>query len=1086
MLRYIIGITLITIGIITVRAIANGKILKKHQYAIWLLIPVCMILLPFLNINVQVAKENEIVLPEINETVEFYAPGNKALVVQVEDEPNVQTINNNATAIDKEIIVGNQAYEEQEIISEGRKTKGNLDWRSFLLYVDSSVSAILVILLIAYNTGFMIYCRHKREYVGKDSRSGLKIYRIKNKGTPFLLFNNIYVDKDSAELNEYVICHEACHYKHGDYIWVLIRYLVLFLNWYNPVVWAAFILSGRDSELACDEEVLRICGTDSSAGYVETLLGLLRKRSDMPFGFSVSTGMRDGYKTMKKRIKSIKYPAKKSYKALALCLATVLAISSCAFIKPENVRKISEDDPWFDTNIVEVKTGAESRITGNIYNEYIGSDDQYYVFYTGGHYVTTEEEENSADFYYNDHNFYFVSVVDKDSTQTVNTIDLKKDLARYENPQNTYYSNGIITVQSDSKVRDYDPLTGELLDTRNGRDFDIGTVSRRYKVGEYEIETLMSWPETGRSYCTLEINDPDGNTSEIEIKDFDKNVYVYAVLEISDTKAVLPASIANKTVYYELDLPTAGLSEGSEKDYEWLDSVYYSRAVAGTDGMVYYNTGHGIFRLDAANKRAEEVLLFNWCDLNKGLIENFNLVECSEDRFVLFGTYDETNVYDGKKGDTANLIEITKAGKNPHAGKTVLELYDRFGVDKYTGEAIRTFNQSNGKYYIEITDRYKYSDFYDGNFDDNNDDVAALSGINGRAKLSSKLAIDIMNGEGPDILMNVSDLEQLNNPESLADLSPYVKDFSSDRYFTNIVEGSKTDGVLYQLPISFGVEGILAKTKDVSSYGNGFTFDEYTRFVDEAANGKDPIIYGQAVYFAMLFSGMSDKFISNGKVDLSGPEFKALADYIKDNVREEGISWNAWYQSTMSDGPQPNAFLAWGDGVDGIADYYSEGMMIATSGKGVSLLGIPSVDGRGPRFAPTCSVAVSAKTVDKKACGEFIKILLSDEIQTKIALNDHFVISREAFEKAGLVAIEYFNNGGGTSTGSRVRSDFTTEDIDFIENMILGCSEIKNEDSDISIILIEEMPPYFLGQKDLDSVIKIAEDRIQKVLDERA
>jgi len=35
------------------------------------------------------------------------------------------------------------------------------------------------------------------------------------------------------------------------------------------------------------------------------------------------------------------------------------------------------------------------------------------------------------------------------------------------------------------------------------------------------------------------------------------------------------------------------------------------------------------------------------------------------------------------------------------------------------------------------------------------------------------------------------------------------------------------------------------------------------------------------------------------------------------------------------------------------------------------------------------------------------------------------------------------------------------------------------------MILIEEMPAYFLGQKDLDSVIKIVENRIQKVLDER-
>ena len=42
-----------------------------------------------------------------------------------------------------------------------------------------------------------------------------------------------------------------------------------------------------------------------------------------------------------------------------------------------------------------------------------------------------------------------------------------------------------------------------------------------------------------------------------------------------------------------------------------------------------------------------------------------------------------------------------------------------------------------------------------------------------------------------------------------------------------------------------------------------------------------------------------------------------------------------------------------------------------------------------------------------------------------------------------------------------------------------------NADSEINIILIEEMPAYFLGQKDLDAVIKIAQDRAQKILDER-
>jgi hypothetical protein len=63
--------------------------------------------------------------------------------------------------------------------------------------------------------------------------------------------------------------------------------------------------------------------------------------------------------------------------------------------------------------------------------------------------------------------------------------------------------------------------------------------------------------------------------------------------------------------------------------------------------------------------------------------------------------------------------------------------------------------------------------------------------------------------------------------------------------------------------------------------------------------------------------------------------------------------------------------------------------------------------------------------------------------------------------------------------------EYTMQNVYDVEKFILNCSKMKSEDADIRIILIEEMPPYFLDQKDLDAVIKIAQDRIQKVLDER-
>lgn len=45
--------------------------------------------------------------------------------------------------------------------------------------------------------------------------------------------------------------------------------------------------------------------------------------------------------------------------------------------------------------------------------------------------------------------------------------------------------------------------------------------------------------------------------------------------------------------------------------------------------------------------------------------------------------------------------------------------------------------------------------------------------------------------------------------------------------------------------------------------------------------------------------------------------------------------------------------------------------------------------------------------------------------------------------------------------------------------------KLEPQFTQINKILIEEMPAYFLGQKDLDSVVAIIQDRAQTVLDAR-
>ena len=46
-----------------IRRLADGRMLKRHQYAIWLLIPLYMLISPFLKISVPVADEISSLIP---------------------------------------------------------------------------------------------------------------------------------------------------------------------------------------------------------------------------------------------------------------------------------------------------------------------------------------------------------------------------------------------------------------------------------------------------------------------------------------------------------------------------------------------------------------------------------------------------------------------------------------------------------------------------------------------------------------------------------------------------------------------------------------------------------------------------------------------------------------------------------------------------------------------------------------------------------------------------------------------------------------------------------------------------------------
>ncbi|MCR4702295.1 MAG: hypothetical protein K5665_01385, partial [Saccharofermentans sp.] len=132
----------------------------------------------------------------------------------------------------------------------------------------------------------------------------------------------------------------------------------------------------------------------------------------------------------------------------------------------------------------------------------------------------------------------------------------------------------------------------------------------------------------------------------------------------------------------------------------------------GTDGKTYYTkyNGKGISCIDFDNKTIDTFLDFNWCDVDLNVLSQLNMIENDGHSVILAGSVESRfrlTTENNQSGLEYYVVELTKAEKNPHAGKTVLSLYmaNETGFDEVT-DAILEFNNSSTEYYIKITDKY--------------------------------------------------------------------------------------------------------------------------------------------------------------------------------------------------------------------------------------------------------------------------------------------------------------------------------------------------------------------------------------------
>ena len=119
-----------------------------------------------------------------------------------------------------------------------------------------------------------------------------EVYLSDSIATPFVMgviAPKIYLPSDTPKAERrFIIAHERHHLHRGDPLWKLLGYLALCIHWFNPLVWLAFFLGGKDMEMSCDEAVLNRLGEDIRADYSQALLRLATHKrliAGMPLAF---------------------------------------------------------------------------------------------------------------------------------------------------------------------------------------------------------------------------------------------------------------------------------------------------------------------------------------------------------------------------------------------------------------------------------------------------------------------------------------------------------------------------------------------------------------------------------------------------------------------------------------------------------------------------------------------------------------------------------------------------------------------------------------------------------------------------------
>lgn len=335
--------TVLLAAVIAVRTVLHGKVSARFLYALWF-VAALRLLFPFSLYEMPVAYERGSYFAEGQMVIEDIP---EKLFADNFTEKSWQRMDNDVKAPKREIANAGKGKKSSEnnyftavgdSFSSEPETKEGKPNLLLLFWALVAAGVFLTFIFINIRVGYRVReCRVKMEsekytniYPTVYWCSEIKIPCLYGVLRPSIYLPDSVRDFDEKE-QRFIVQHEKMHYLHGDFIWAMVRILLISLYWFHPLVWLGARLSKMDAEFAVDEAVVKCEDEAGCLLYGKSILHSLRAaktdRALWRYGSAAVSSKRE----MIRRLKMIADNRKKSFGIMVLTAVFMVAMTACSF-----------------------------------------------------------------------------------------------------------------------------------------------------------------------------------------------------------------------------------------------------------------------------------------------------------------------------------------------------------------------------------------------------------------------------------------------------------------------------------------------------------------------------------------------------------------------------------------------------------------------------------------------------------------------------------------------------------------------------------------------------------------------------------